>query len=85
MSIKLSAEGLSALTWTKSSYSTNDGPACVEVAWTKSSYSASDSNDCVEVAHLPGTILVRDSKVPDGGRLSLSPAAWAGFVAAAGA
>lgn len=67
MSIKPSAEDLSALTWVKSSYSTNDGP------------------DCVEVAHLPGTILVRDSKVADGDRLALSPAAWAGFVAHAAA
>ncbi|MFD0268411.1 DUF397 domain-containing protein [Streptomyces sp. NPDC127106] len=85
MSIKPSAEGLSGLTWVKSSYSTNDGPECVEVAWTKSSHSTADGPDCVEVAHLPGTILVRDSKVPDGGRLALTPAAWAGFVAAAGA
>ncbi|MFK0253157.1 DUF397 domain-containing protein [Streptomyces sp. NPDC090445] len=85
MSIQLSAEGPSTLAWVKSSYSTADGPDCVEVAWTKSSYSPSSSNECVEVAHLPGTILVRDSKVPDGSRLALSPAAWAGFVAAAGA
>lgn len=34
MSSKLSAEDLSALTWVKSSYSTNDGPECVEVAHT---------------------------------------------------
>ncbi|MFJ9648751.1 DUF397 domain-containing protein [Streptomyces sp. NPDC004244] len=85
MSIKPSADDLSALTWVKSSYSTNDGPNCIEVAWTKSSYSASNSNECVEVAQLPGTVLVRDSKIPDGGRLALSPSAWAGFVAVAGA
>ncbi|MFJ3170489.1 DUF397 domain-containing protein [Streptomyces roseus] len=81
MSIKPSAEGLSALTWVKSSYSTNDGPNCVEVAWTKSSYSPSSSNDCVEVAQTPGTVLVRDSKRPDDGRLGVAPAAWDGFVA----
>ncbi|MFE6842397.1 DUF397 domain-containing protein [Streptomyces sp. NPDC057686] len=80
MSIKPSGEGVSALTWVKSSYSTNDGPECVEVAWTKSSYSASDSNDCVEVARTPGTVLVRDSKRPDDGRLAVTPAAWGGFV-----
>ncbi len=62
MSIKPSAEDPSAVTWVKSSYSTNDGP------------------ECVEVAHLSGTILVRDSKVADGDRLALTPAAWAGFV-----
>ncbi|GAA1569847.1 DUF397 domain-containing protein [Streptomyces globosus] len=83
MSIKPSAGNPSALTWVKSSYSTNDGPECVEVAWTKSSYSASNSNECVEVAHLTGTVLVRDSKVPDGGRLAVAPAAWAGFLASA--
>ncbi|NXY94775.1 DUF397 domain-containing protein [Streptomyces sp. BR123] len=85
MSIKPSAEDSSALEWVKSSYSASNSNECVEVAWTKSSHSASDSNDCVEVAHLPGTILVRDSKVPDGSRVALSPAAWAGFVAVAGA
>ncbi|MFB6562100.1 DUF397 domain-containing protein [Streptomyces sp. NPDC056400] len=63
MSIKLSAEDLSALTWVKSSYSTNDGP------------------ECIEVAHTPGTVLVRDSKRPDDARLSVTPAAWSGFVA----
>ncbi|WP_432011500.1 DUF397 domain-containing protein [Streptomyces cucumeris] len=39
----------SALEWIKSSYSTDDGPACVEVAWTKSSYSTADGPACVEV------------------------------------
>ncbi|OMI33763.1 DUF397 domain-containing protein [Streptomyces sparsogenes] len=29
--------------WTKSSYSTNDGPECVEVAWIKSSIRIRDS------------------------------------------
>ncbi|MFJ6481474.1 MULTISPECIES: DUF397 domain-containing protein [unclassified Streptomyces] len=81
MSIKPSGESLSALTWVKSSYSTNDGPNCIEVAWTKSSYSASDSNECVEVAHTPGTVLVRDSKRPEYARLALTPAAWSDFVA----
>jgi hypothetical protein len=41
--------------WTKSSYSTNDGPACVEVAWVKSSYSAGNNNDCVEVGWTKST------------------------------
>ncbi|MGW5342854.1 DUF397 domain-containing protein [Streptomyces sp. HUAS TT3] len=85
MSIKPSAEDLSELTWVKSSYSASDSNECVEVAWTKSSYSTNDGPECVEVAHLPGRVLVRDSKVPDGGRLALSPSAWAGFVAVAGA
>ncbi|KJY45550.1 toxin [Streptomyces sp. NRRL S-444] len=80
MSIKPSAEIPSALTWVKSSYSTNDGPACIEVAWTKSSYSTNDGPECVEVAQTAGTVLVRDSKRPDGDRLAVAPAAWDGFV-----
>ncbi|WP_405787017.1 DUF397 domain-containing protein [Streptomyces sp. NBC_01367] len=43
MSIKLSAEDLSALTWVKSSYSTNDGPECVEVARTPDTVLVRDS------------------------------------------
>ncbi|MFF5781461.1 DUF397 domain-containing protein [Streptomyces virginiae] len=85
MSIKLSAEALSELTWVKSSYSTADGPDCVEVAWTKSSYSTNDGPNCVEVAHTPGTVLVRDSKRPEDARLMLTPRAWTGFVAFAAA
>ncbi|MBT2456301.1 DUF397 domain-containing protein [Streptomyces sp. ISL-86] len=85
MSIKPSAEGLSALTWVKSSYSTADGPNCIEVAWTKSSYSTNDGPECVEVAQTPGTVLVRDSKRPGDARLTLTPDAWTGFVAHAAA
>ncbi|MFF4447884.1 DUF397 domain-containing protein [Streptomyces sp. NPDC001502] len=43
MSIKLSAEDLSPLTWVKSSYSTNDGPECVEVAHTPATVLVRDS------------------------------------------
>ncbi|MFH8799758.1 DUF397 domain-containing protein [Streptomyces sp. NPDC017936] len=55
-----------------------------ELAWFKSSYSSSGSGDCVEVATLPHHVHVRDSKDEDGPRLTLSPAAWAEFVAHAG-
>ncbi|MCP9210977.1 DUF397 domain-containing protein [Streptomyces cucumeris] len=49
--------------------------------WIKSSYSASNSNDCVEVAADPcGSIHIRDSKVPDGPRLAVTPAAWTAFL-----
>ncbi|WP_405447068.1 DUF397 domain-containing protein [Streptomyces erythrochromogenes] len=85
MTIKPSGEGLSALTWVKSSYSTNDGPECVEVAWTKSSYSTNDGPNCIEVAHTPGTVLVRDSKRPEDARLAVTPGAWSGFLAHAAA
>jgi hypothetical protein len=63
MSLKPSAGASSALGWTKSSYSTNDGA------------------DCVEVATAPEAILVRDSKDPDGPRLSVTPEAWTAFLA----
>ncbi|MGO4427248.1 DUF397 domain-containing protein [Streptomyces sp. MCAF7] len=70
--------------WIKSSYSSNEGPACVEVAWIKSSYSASNSNDCVEVAATPEIIRIRDSKHPHGPQLSVTPAAWTAFLTYAG-
>ncbi|MEU9164289.1 DUF397 domain-containing protein [Streptomyces sp. NPDC048424] len=67
MTIKPSGEGFSALTWVKSSYSTNDGPDCVEVARTTGTGT--------------GMVLVRDSKRPEYARLAVTPAAWTGFVA----
>ncbi|GAA4819022.1 DUF397 domain-containing protein [Streptomyces ziwulingensis] len=41
------------LTWHKSSYSSNEGGNCIEVAydWRKSSYSGSEGGNCVEVAY----------------------------------
>ncbi|MEE1831109.1 DUF397 domain-containing protein [Streptomyces sp. SP17KL33] len=53
-------------------------------AWFKSSYSSDQGDDCVEVATLPSAVRVRDSKRPAGPALTLSPAAWAPFVAQAG-
>ncbi|MDG4831807.1 DUF397 domain-containing protein [Solwaraspora sp. WMMD1047] len=50
--------------------------------WRKSSRSSSNAGECVEVAdNLPGRVLVRDSKDPDGGTLTFEPAAWSSFVA----
>ncbi|MFJ7585965.1 DUF397 domain-containing protein [Streptomyces sp. NPDC097617] len=43
MSIKPSGESLSALTWVKSTYSTNDGPNCIEVAKTPGAVLVRDS------------------------------------------
>ncbi|MEV7614590.1 DUF397 domain-containing protein [Streptomyces sp. NPDC089799] len=74
------ADLFSTLTWVKSSYSTADGPDCVEVAWFKSSYSSNDGPNCVEVAGAPNAVLVRDSKRPHHAHLSLSPAAWGAFL-----
>ncbi|MGA6157974.1 DUF397 domain-containing protein [Stenotrophomonas sp. NPDC087984] len=49
--------------------------------WFKSSYSGSGGGDCVEVAIRTGAVLIRDSKTPQGGRLTISPEAWAAFIA----
>ncbi|MFJ3657539.1 DUF397 domain-containing protein [Streptomyces nigra] len=48
--------------------------------WMKSSYSTPDGPDCVEVAPTPDRILVRDSKNPDGPRLTLTPTTWTAFL-----
>ncbi|SDM92758.1 DUF397 domain-containing protein [Streptomyces wuyuanensis] len=71
------------LVWFKSSYSDNEGGACLEVAyaWRISSYSTNEGGSCVEIAACPHTVHVRDSKVPDGPMLSVAPASWAAFVA----
>jgi hypothetical protein len=54
-----------------------------ELHWFKSSYSSSsEPGDCVEVATTPATVHVRDSKAPAGPRLTVSPDAWAEFLAA---
>lgn len=49
--------------------------------WRKSSRSGGENTDCVEVARIAASIAVRDSKDPDGPRLSLSPVAFAGLLA----
>ncbi|MDQ0844304.1 DUF397 domain-containing protein [Streptomyces sp. V1I6] len=71
-----------ALKWFKSSYSGDEGGACLEVAydWRKSTHSGSEGGECVEVAAHPAAIHVRDSKTPGGPSLTLAPAAWASFV-----
>ncbi|MFJ3975780.1 DUF397 domain-containing protein [Streptomyces sp. NPDC090021] len=52
--------------WFKSSYSTDEGDACVEVATCTCTCAAAQ-------------VHVRDSKVTDGPVLTLAPAAWAGL------
>ncbi|MEU9181911.1 DUF397 domain-containing protein [Streptomyces sp. NPDC048550] len=72
-----------SLKWFKSSYSSDQGDACLEVAitWQKSSYSTDEGDACVEVATCTctDTVHVRDSKVTDGPVLALAPAAWTGL------
>lgn len=49
--------------------------------WRKSSYSGGMNDDaCVELAGLGGRIGVRDSKVPDGGRLEIARGAFVGLL-----
>ncbi|MFD3921999.1 DUF397 domain-containing protein [Streptomyces sp. NPDC058595] len=52
-----------------------------ELNWFKSSYSGDGGDNCVEVAAQPHAVLVRDSKDPHVGRLTLTPASWAAFTA----
>ena len=70
------------LTWFKSSYSNNEGEACIEVAydWRKSSHSGGEGGECVEVAAHPTRNHIRDSKNPHGPQLAVSPASWAAFL-----
>jgi hypothetical protein len=72
-----------ALTWFKSSYSSDEGGACVEVAydWRTSSYSSDEGGQCVEVAACPEAVHVRDSKDPHGPMLTFAPGAWSAFAA----
>ena len=68
--------------WFKSSYSSNEGGNCIEVAyaWRKSSYSSSEGGNCIEVATHPSAIHVRDSKVAAGPVLSVAPTTWVAFL-----
>ncbi len=49
--------------------------------WRKSSHSGGASGNCTEVAAVPGAVLVRDSKSPDGPRLAFGRSAWEAFAA----
>jgi hypothetical protein len=77
---------MNILHWFKSSYSDDSGGNCIEVAynWRKSSHSDSSGGNCVEVGIRTGdaaaTVHVRDSKDPEGARLTFKPGPWAAFV-----
>jgi Domain of unknown function (DUF397) len=51
-----------------------------KVTWRKSSFSI--SGQCVEVASCDHGVLIRDSKRPEGGHLTVTPAAWRDFTEA---
>ncbi|TDC58295.1 DUF397 domain-containing protein [Actinomadura sp. KC345] len=50
-------------------------PITAVTRWRKSSYSNGLGGECVEVAVIPGCVLVRDSKDPNGPTIGLTPAA----------
>lgn len=76
----------STLRWFTSSYSSDSGGECIEVAfdWHKSSYSSGSGGNCIEVATCPHAVHVRDSKVPDGPAFAVAPGAWSAFLGWAG-
>ena len=59
----------SALKWFKSSYSSNDGPECVEVA-----ISPADPHTT--------TVHIRDSKDTNGPQLAFTQHSWTAFIGA---
>jgi len=51
------------------------------VTWRKSSYSGNSGGNCVEVGSAARLIAVRDSKDPEGPRLTFGHEAWEAFAA----
>ena len=52
------------------------------LTWHKSSYSDKNGDmDCVEMAISSTSPAVRDSKAPEAGHLTLTPAGWRAFLA----
>lgn len=48
------------------------------ITWRKST--ATNTGSCVEVAVVDGSVLIRDSKIPNGVVLRLPSAAWSAFL-----
>jgi Domain of unknown function (DUF397) len=60
---------------------TSGNESLARALWRKSSYSSPTSNDCVEIAtNLPGIVAIRDSKDPDGPKLTFTCQGWAAFL-----
>jgi Domain of unknown function (DUF397) len=47
--------------------------------WRKSSYSGANGGNCIEIAAAARTVVVRDSKEPDGPVLAFGPNVWQRF------
>jgi uncharacterized protein DUF397 len=75
---------MTSAAWRKSSYSTNEGDNCVEVAsWRKTSHSGNGGADCVEAGVAArGHVLIRDTTNRDGAVLDIPAEAWDRFTAA---
>ncbi|CCH29951.1 DUF397 domain-containing protein [Actinosynnema sp. NPDC047251] len=52
----------------------------IPTQWRKSSHSGGNGGDCVELAHAPATLLVRDSKNPDGPVLHFGTTGFTDFL-----
>ncbi|MCI0689632.1 MAG: DUF397 domain-containing protein [Sporichthyaceae bacterium] len=50
------------------------------MTWTRSSFCMDPNNTCVEVQQIGHSVIVRDSKNPDGPTLSFSRDEWAAFL-----
>jgi hypothetical protein len=70
------------VTWRKATYSGGNGGDCVEVGvWGKTSYSGGNGGGCVEVASTgKARLAVRDSKNPNGPKLTFAPSVWESFI-----
>ena len=76
-------DNLISAPWRKSSYSGNNGGACIEVAtWRKASFSGNSGANCVEAGVAThGHVLIRDTTNRDGTVLAVPAAAWSRFTA----
>ena len=53
----------------------------MNLQWRKATYSSGNGGNCIEVATADHTVAVRDSKDPDGPRLTFEARAWQAFAA----
>ena len=53
----------------------------MNLQWRKATYSSGNGGNCIEVAAADRTVAVRDSRDPDGPRLTFGAHAWESFAA----